>query len=72
MPTPIRRVTVSGNISSDCFGGQLGLQTLGPVAVAAGELCPNAGQISVTHGDQHGHRTYGAGRLRDGDTSRAA
>lgn len=41
-------VTYTGTIASDCFGGPVALQTLAPVAVAAGELCPNAGTIQAS------------------------
>jgi hypothetical protein len=41
-------VEMSGGIASDCYGGQVSLQTFAPVAIAAGQLCPNAGQLNVT------------------------
>lgn len=41
-------VTMDGTMASTCFGGQLVLDTLTPLAVAAGQLCPNAGEVAVT------------------------
>jgi hypothetical protein len=41
-------VEMDGTMSSSCFGGQLILDTTTPLAVAAGQLCPNAGAISVS------------------------
>ena len=41
-------VNLSGSMTSDCFGGSIGLQTFAPVAVAAGEICPQSGQLNVT------------------------
>ena len=48
----LREITVEmdGTMTSDCFGGQLILDTLTPVAVAAGQLCPNSGEIAVNGG----------------------
>jgi len=41
-------VEMSGGLTSDCFGGLVGIQTFAPVAVAAGQICPTAGQLNVT------------------------
>lgn len=41
-------VTMSGSMSSDCFGGSVGLLSTVPVAVAAGQICPSAGIVDVT------------------------
>ena len=43
-------VAMDGTLSSDCFGGALILDTLTPVAVAAGQVCPNSGEIFVDGG----------------------
>ncbi len=50
-------VEMSGSVNSDCFG-QLALQTLAPVAVAAGELCPRSGELQVTAGEMTSTVTY--------------
>jgi hypothetical protein len=51
---------MDGTMSSSCFGGQLILDTLTPVAVAAGQLCPNAGNIAVTgNGNSMATVSYG-------------
>jgi hypothetical protein len=39
---------ISGQMSSDCFGGIVQLATLDSLVVDAGDLCPNAGQLSLT------------------------
>jgi hypothetical protein len=55
-------VQLSGSMTSDCFGpAPVGLQTLVPVAVAAGELCPSAGTLDVTASDGTAMVTYGQG-----------
>ena len=38
---------ISGQMSSDCFG-DVQVATLDPVVVGAADLCPNAGQLSLT------------------------
>ena len=39
---------ISGRMSSDCFGGDVDVATLDSVVVGAGDVCPNAGQLSLT------------------------
>lgn len=41
-------VKMTGSVSSSCFGGLVGKTTFTPVAIAADQLCPNAGQLDVT------------------------
>ena len=41
-------VQMMGGLISDCYGGLVSLQTFAPIAVAVGDLCPNAGQLDVT------------------------
>ena len=41
-------VQMTGGLISDCYGGLVSLQTFAPIAVAIGDLCPNAGQLDVT------------------------
>jgi hypothetical protein len=41
-------VKMTGSVSSSCFGGLVGMTTFTPVAIAAGQICPNAGQLNVT------------------------
>ncbi|MGH7789963.1 MAG: hypothetical protein ACRERC_24055 [Candidatus Binatia bacterium] len=41
---------MSGNMTSTCFGGTVALQTLVPVAVASGQLCPSSGQVTASRG----------------------
>jgi hypothetical protein len=45
-------VEMDGNVTSSCFGGLVTLDTLTPIAIAAGQLCPNTGEIAVTGGGQ--------------------
>jgi hypothetical protein len=45
--TPVT-VEMDGTIISGCLGGQFVMDTLAPMAIAAGQLCPNAGQVTVT------------------------
>ena len=45
-------VEMDGNVTSTCFGGLVTLDTLTPIAIAAGQLCPNTGEIGVTGGGQ--------------------
>jgi len=56
-------VEMSGTMTSDCFGGAVGLQTFLPVAVAAGQLCPNAGGINVTSSGPMATVTYQNGMV---------
>ena len=56
-------VTMTGNVTSDCFGGTLGLSTLTPVAVAAGQLCPAAGVLAVTGNGSSAQVTYDLGAV---------
>jgi hypothetical protein len=56
-------VTMTGNMTSDCFGGTLGLSTFTPVAVAAGQLCPASGAIDVTGGGTSARVTYDDGAV---------
>jgi hypothetical protein len=39
---------ISGQISSDCFGAEVMIATVNPIVVGAGDICPNAGQLSLT------------------------
>jgi hypothetical protein len=39
---------MSGQMSSDCFGGLVGVTTMQSVVVASGDVCPNAGQLNLT------------------------
>jgi hypothetical protein len=41
-------VEMSGGLTSDCYGGLVSLQTFAPIAVGAGDLCPDTGQLNVT------------------------
>ena len=41
-------VQMTGGLTSDCYGGLVSLETFAPIAVAVGDLCPNAGQLDVT------------------------
>ncbi|HSQ00453.1 MAG TPA: hypothetical protein VL049_24800 [Candidatus Dormibacteraeota bacterium] len=41
-------VQMTGGLMSDCYGGLVSLETFAPIAVAIGDLCPNAGQLDVT------------------------
>ncbi len=50
------KVEMSGSMSSDCFGGSVGLTTFAPVAVAAGQICPDSGTVNVTS-MSHGNAT---------------
>jgi hypothetical protein len=54
---------MTGNMTSDCFGGTLGLSTFTPVAVAAGQLCPASGAIDVTGGGTSARVTYDDGAV---------
>ncbi len=54
-------VTMSGNMSSSCFGGSIGLSTFAPLAVTAGQLCPAAGVLDVTGGGTTARVTYDNG-----------
>lgn len=56
-------VEMDGNITSSCFGGLLTLDTLTPLAVAAGQLCPNAGEIEVTGNGQTATVAYDSGMV---------
>jgi hypothetical protein len=56
-------VEMSGTMNSDCFGGAVGLQTFVPVAVAAGQLCPDAGGITVTSAGATAMVTYDDGAV---------
>ncbi|MFN8643516.1 MAG: hypothetical protein U0802_18335 [Candidatus Binatia bacterium] len=56
-------VTMTGNMTSDCFGGTLGLSTFTPIAVAAGQLCPAAGALDVTGGGTTARITYDLGAV---------
>ncbi|MDX2168386.1 MAG: hypothetical protein SF182_15030 [Deltaproteobacteria bacterium] len=42
------QVEMSGSIASDCFGGAVSMTTFAPIAIAAGDICPDAGQLNVT------------------------
>jgi hypothetical protein len=39
---------ISGQMSSDCFGANVMIATVDPIVVGAGDICPNAGQLSLT------------------------
>lgn len=54
---------MSGTMSSDCFGGAVGLQTAMPLAVAAGELCPSAGLLNVSTTGAMAAVTYQNGQV---------
>ena len=54
-------ITMSGNMTADCFGGTLGLSTFAPVAVAAGQLCPSSGVLDVSGGGTTARVTYDSG-----------
>jgi hypothetical protein len=41
-------VEMSGGLTSDCYGGLVSLQTFAPIAIGAGDLCPDTGQLNVT------------------------
>lgn len=56
-------VTMSGDMTSDCFGGTIGLSTFTPLAVAAGELCPASGVLDVTGGGTTARVTYEDGAV---------
>lgn len=40
-------VKMTGSVSSSCFGGLVGMTTFTPLAIAAGQICPDAGQLDV-------------------------
>jgi hypothetical protein len=42
------QVEMDGQMTSSCFGGSLLVDTVTPLAVAAGELCPSSGSLAVT------------------------
>ena len=39
---------ISGQMTSTCFGTSVQFATLGSLIVGAGDLCPNAGKLSLT------------------------
>jgi hypothetical protein len=39
---------ISGQMSSECFGTEVMIATVMPTIVGAGDICPNAGQLSLT------------------------
>jgi len=41
-------VRMSGLLASDCYGGSVSVQTLAALENVAGDLCPDAGELSVT------------------------
>jgi hypothetical protein len=56
-------VEMDGNLTSSCFGGLLTLDTLTPLAVAAGQLCPNVGEIAVSSNGQMATVSYDNGMV---------
>ena len=65
------KVEMSGSMASDCFGGSVGLSTFAPVAVAAGQICPDSGTVDVTssHGDAQVTYMDGGVTVTQGDMS---
>jgi hypothetical protein len=53
-------VTFGGMMTSHCFGGEIALQTLAPIAIASGQLCPRAGTLEVTQGASTSTVVYGS------------
>ncbi len=56
-------VEMRGTMSSGCFGGAIGLQTVSPIAVVAGELCPSAGLLDVSSAGAMAAVTYQNGQV---------
>lgn len=56
-------VEMSGTMTSDCFGGAVGVQTVVPIGLAVFQLCPETGEISVTSAGAMAMVTYDDGMV---------
>ena len=55
--------TISGTMTSDCFGGAVALGTLAPLAASTFGLCPSSGEITATSSGASATLTYQDGAV---------